>query len=876
MRGERGQSLILALLVMFLLVFIGGVFITLIARNIGRTRRSGEVLSADYLAEAGIRYADDQLTYGRDGADWRPIPDYPGVLNDPPVPPLPLPQDPDYTWLMQGFSRFNYAKGRFLIRVTYDPNRDDPLSKYIKIESVGRMGTVDPNDPTTYALRQPMRLRKEKVAYKAIGITDYARFVTNKDRRTGELSLGAPKFITSFGEQLTSGEIRGAPIRVNGDLLWHGKNFVWLDSRRGDAVEVAGDIRHDVHGDPTAPGSEVTQVFVNTAPVRESSDRNFDTSPADPLAELGKYRDGSAEPDVSQRPRSIVRLEPPILDSQGPSGGLGRYRELTRNSGVWKRDPDRNWFNTGLYGWGQGIYINNREDIQSQAELRGDWTQPGGPNWLGPYYTPPGLIIILHPFDLDNADGDNNIMTGPDLLLRRPSPEGRAKYNWYDQDGNLLAAAGETLLMPYPKNGVLFAEGNVRIKGTLPPGVQLTVVSGGTIYIEGNILKYPRDYQRSDPSLPPPPDTPLIDVEQPKDSAIALLATDYVCVNTTRFFGPTGNVPMLGEGGYFDVPSQGAFSVEFAFGLDPVLAYGNSVPLGLYVRHTCDPDVGASFVNLLVNWPPTAQEKASNPFYALYKFWDGKPDPLDDYIYRVGEPAAGQKLWVWENAVFQLLPVTNGAQYNVYTDPGIRNELGFQLDQIGAKDVGLQDYYLSRIAVQPCDIRIEALLFAQNYSFFVIPGDWFNPEADDTSDRFAALNTRPRPGVNDRWPFYGEPLDVRIVVYGAVSENLPAAIGDSSAWMEKWGWMPPQHGSMASETTVSYRSPLDPSQSEDALVEQRGLTFVYDSQLSYPKVPGPGNAAQDVPVRMDSFGRTLPIAPRLPVSPQTLYFGEPT
>ena len=57
LRNERGQSLILALLIMFLLVFLGGVFVALIARNVGRTKRSSETLSADYLAEAGIRYA---------------------------------------------------------------------------------------------------------------------------------------------------------------------------------------------------------------------------------------------------------------------------------------------------------------------------------------------------------------------------------------------------------------------------------------------------------------------------------------------------------------------------------------------------------------------------------------------------------------------------------------------------------------------------------------------------------------------------------------------------------------------------------------------------------------------------------------------------
>lgn len=69
---QKGQSLILALTIMFLLLFLGGIFVALVARNLVRAQRSGESLSAEYLAEVGIRYADNQLTYSADGADWRP------------------------------------------------------------------------------------------------------------------------------------------------------------------------------------------------------------------------------------------------------------------------------------------------------------------------------------------------------------------------------------------------------------------------------------------------------------------------------------------------------------------------------------------------------------------------------------------------------------------------------------------------------------------------------------------------------------------------------------------------------------------------------------------------------------------------------------
>jgi len=51
--NQSGQSLILALTIMFLLLFLGGIFVALIARNLVRAQRSGESLSAAHLAEVG-------------------------------------------------------------------------------------------------------------------------------------------------------------------------------------------------------------------------------------------------------------------------------------------------------------------------------------------------------------------------------------------------------------------------------------------------------------------------------------------------------------------------------------------------------------------------------------------------------------------------------------------------------------------------------------------------------------------------------------------------------------------------------------------------------------------------------------------------------
>src|SRR5947208_834078 len=56
-KARPGQSIVLALGVMFLMIFIGALFVTMIARNLNVVERSGNVSEAQQLAEAGLRYA---------------------------------------------------------------------------------------------------------------------------------------------------------------------------------------------------------------------------------------------------------------------------------------------------------------------------------------------------------------------------------------------------------------------------------------------------------------------------------------------------------------------------------------------------------------------------------------------------------------------------------------------------------------------------------------------------------------------------------------------------------------------------------------------------------------------------------------------------
>ncbi|MBI2844426.1 MAG: hypothetical protein HYX78_13600 [Armatimonadetes bacterium] len=897
--NERGQSLVIAIAVMFLLVFLGMVFVLLVARNQFRAGRSRDVLAAQYLAEAGINYADKMLRTGEEGADWRPAPDNLGFSRNPATGDLtPLPnldslaeEHPDFKWLRPydpvesrykgpsgGYTTYEMGDGRFLLRLTYDPDPNDPASKHIKIESVGRVGIVDEDDPTTWT--NSLRLKRELTAYKPIGVTDYLRFITNKEKRTGDIPLGAAGFNVKYGyfDPNQPEPVRGAPIRVNGNLNWYGRNIDIIlrgttypaDTGTGylpiDLVEVSGTIEHEsMPGNTPIPVNVLEVIDGAPQPMQQVFPSNF----PDFTTVRGFYRDGSDYPDIEQRARSIKRLEPPLIDASDPASNVPRYITLTRDSGEWIERPDGRRVNSGRYGWGRGVYIDNFDDRQPESETlfggytpRADWMKPNNDMaayWQGPYYVPPGVIITLNPYD---TDGDPN--REPDITITRTDiisrgQEAGMKAIWYDAAGYPMIGKGSTITIPYPqgtqtfdynaggssgsitldRNGVIYAEGNIRIRGMLAPDKQLTVVSDGIIYVEGNVLKY-RD-----------PNTGQVD----KTCAIALLAKEYVCVNTTQFVSlltSTGPTSIGSDSGTGDPPYHLVISPE------PASTFFSSFSLGpptglwqpgdacaLFVRHAGQ--YGPSYINMWLN----RNVDPGNPFQGLLQI--GKADPLlpPPYVFGCGDPRysiPGTGISsLFEHRIWELgAPVAVNDQLRAII--GIPNYFEVVLDQ---SSYTRNNYLLSQFTVQPLDIRIEAIIYAQNRSFFIIPGNWFNMNAADVPGA-----PRPR-GTDDRWPYFGQPLDTRITVDGAVTENLPARVGDVAEWYSKWSNIPERYGGSGVPTA----HPGD------------GLTFLYDPMLGWPVLD---NGGQPVPVRTDDYGRTLPIAPRLPVCESLYYYGEPT
>jgi hypothetical protein len=360
-----------------------------------------------------------------------------------------------------------------------------------------------------------------------------------------------------------------------------------------------------------------------------------------------------------------------------------------------------------------------------------------------------------------------------------------------------------------------------------------------------------------------------------------------------------------------------------------------------------------ALINILIN-PALANAPANALF--TFPFNNALASSLPLTTYAV---AQANSTISFEGVGFSL----DGSQnYTLITTPGVDNTLRFQLDQtiqgINNTISGLNatdDYLLSAVQVAPLDIRIEACLYAQEKSFFVIPGYSFNPDATDsrasyairttgnnihlrvsynTADIINATQSPTNPSTSrlakDVFPFYNEPNDVRITVFGAVAENYTASAGDQAAWLSKWGYIPAYYGStfnytqpvvvpddhlkvhdqlqiqdrVLQDTTLDFRTPLEtqgqnfnlPPAASD-FPTTNGLRTLYDPTFAMPyrdptDVALGGTDVATALLRKQRALRSiitpigpagsptytivqvLPPLPRLPVCPNYVYAGE--
>ncbi len=1017
---QSGQTLIVALLVLGILLILGTVFLGFISRGITTAARGQQRTVATDLAEAGVRYAHAQLLDSELGADWRP----PVTLN-------PSPRDPDYNYLVPagpdnlgGYSRVDFANGRVLIRVRYAPSDSNIFAGsptgnlrtpgrvrgYLVIEAVGRSGAFNPGDPTSAVNREKGQERK-LIAFASIGLIDQARFIVNKFNVSRAADLGIPIGLGAVMGSVPVNNLElqmggtgtvprqvgvpqvgvgyGAGLRANCDLTIHGLVTANLNTYLGDQWVVAGGIQG---ADNTAvlqlnivDYNKGTNNYVNRPPVGLQNGTNPSLNSRGNFFTFGVLRDGFAGTDPDGVSRGARKLEAPSTLRTDPQSGRTHYVLMTRESGVIGAAG-----NNGRFGYGRNIYIDNITDRQIRPDAGGradlgtgeslvyDWLNPnnGGANtgWKGPFYVPTGAFlqlfsdgfgIVRNAQAINPAERTWKLPDGTDtgtasIRYRIGAVNGQPYIvNTFTPGVNINGALGiADYAKGQPFGGVLYFEGNVRVRGIIPTDLQLTVVSGATIYIEGSITKGLRgnDYTGGVGAL----------LTRPSRSMLMLMAKEYVAVNTTQFVGSAAGqqldvkdsdtlsaIRMVASSSGLSLrtelilnadsnlmPASASSAVNPASWMPFSNTYvmspkgsGTLTPVAqnLMLMHAMDDSGGAapaSFMSIDVNFGvdnlATGHTNDWNFLFPLSTFNAALPYQGNTWV-EPNHTTAGLSIVEglggtgspWQRyPKFETLSLPfidssfnySTARFDLEgTDAGLSGSfVGLLQDTTDISfrpnnqfGVGTADYLLARAAVTPLDVRIEASVYAEEGSFFVIPGPAFNSNPNDRRDVYEANVlayegppsnlTAPQArdaADNDRLnnygsfpttPFYGEPLDIKINIVGSVSENMPPPMSQQAEWLKRWGWIPRKQGAERIAPTVDREIPIQHFPgllTNDVRYDNYvpNIVITYDPALAAGRVMGFDNTYTYL--RTDSVGRALPPMPRLPVSPTLSYFGE--
>ena len=998
-RRQRGQALLIAVLVLFAVATLAALFTAIIGSQLAQVSRQSDVVALRNIAEAGLRLANEELTYSSRGADWRPSAD-PYLCGD----------------------------GQVTVEVSYGPSPDRIQSRFLRILSTA----IFPDNPF---------LRHSILALKPILLTDYARFITDRFETNRPAGLGVTGVGLGGNERLDYVSAIQGPIRSNTDLLWYGRSQLdlrttfdiqpnWRDLGilRDDRVEVSGQMRLAsmprpgdglelaIDGDVGNLGS--ANLFAPATPREQESygigyARMWEGAPipntTTVLADLPGFVAASGE--IISTGLQVPRVRPPEIDAVHPDKGTSRYLVLTRESGAWVQSGATElWYNTGEFGWGWanygGIYIDNGPyadesgnaypgDIQYKHDLeklRLNWTRsvgahqtagdqrpapqsdqdypPKGPaDWwdkTSRYYAPPGAEIVLH----GEAECPYIEIVRYDVRLDRTT---ETYYYWRDPDGVAISrdeplwqytpgaggctpsAAGQSFgiydgnraIFPFPPNGVIHAEGNIRVRGIMPPvrdnrgrigtdigeldvyqgyfgewaavggrsrRFDLQVVSGGTIYIEGDLLNPSSAHLGGLSPYGAVDDRIYYTNDSLYGSRVALLARDYVCVNTTALnprplyalrpqedpknagqyllyndlqppYSTSGNEGyLLFEGNTDETLNSSAGAGTWTPAGGPVPTIPESIRF-LYTSSRLQvPDVASQITDLrlilghsglyVYNATPGTPGLRYPPSIPP----EGDGTTSDQPSVDIAISVNGVE-WTWEHdtSPYRFVredagvdPATADASWQWYTDTDIGlvafsdseadnwlELLPTQLQRMipqeaGVTLAGIEDiiaftprvspvrhydadtgayswivppkdlsYLLGPVAIapprsaDPLPVEIDALIYAQNGSWFIIPGRWFNDDPDEFDPT--------EPPASD-YPGYHEPLNIRISVYGAISENMSADLGSVVDWTSKWG------------------GPV--GQSEGF------LTYVYDPLLRYPRRETPARISY---LRFPSF-----------------------
>jgi hypothetical protein len=370
----------------------------------------------------------------------------------------------------------------------------------------------------------------------------------------------------------------------------------------------------------------------------------------------------------------------------------------------------------------------------------------------------------------------------------------------------------------------------------------LSIVSGGTIYIEGNLLgpaSRQATYQGATSAT-----QNVITSGSAWDSKLALLAMDNVVLNPTTLTQVVAGPPDdLGTEQAWRVTHDTPLTVQFT-------TAGDASTAGIVLRDAGDGnsvlpgDPAYAVMQMTINgqpypWGPLA----GNPNLYYFCSENVRQEYFSDII-----PAQ------WSTSMYP-------GPFGIHTVPagsglvqgnGALNSVQFSLD------TSSNAHYLldagngtlgPGFVLTGVNLQVDALVYAQHGSWFVIPGAYQNNDANSSD-----VYTPP-------YPQYREPYDLRILINGAVVENRPAPLTAEEQSLLHWRG-----------PNSSYVAGLDPGNCawNSSLWQwtnrRAGIEYHYDATLARP-----------VCYAITADGTTVdyfPRLPKLPVSPSAFSFGQ--
>ncbi len=284
----------------------------------------------------------------------------------------------------------------------------------------------------------------------------------------------------------------------------------------------------------------------------------------------------------------IRPLRAPRLDQRSPSGGNDRYHILTAESAFSdysnflqsSAGASATAYSNYILGRGDGLYIDNDTDIQYNGDitaLRNEWLNPTDASntascWDAEthrVYDPVGCGKAVELTLGDWMQDASGHVLPPVITL-----SWETSHPFLDPNGNPIPT--QSIQLPYPRDGVIYAVGNLVVKGNLPASLgytrdasgnltplwrtdgsqaqsaggwdnstnslryyvsdvnrrfDLTIVSGGTIYLEGNLLGPASRHMTY--GVAGQTSGSYITSGSEYDSKLGLLAMDNVCLNPT-------------------------------------------------------------------------------------------------------------------------------------------------------------------------------------------------------------------------------------------------------------------------------------------------------------------------------------------------------